>query len=494
MICVSIGRGRHQQVIKEHARLVEEGAKLVELRLDYIRRDVNLARLLENRDSEVVITCRRERDGGKWNRSEEDRMMILRTAIAEGVDYIDMEEDVAGVIPRFGKTKRIISHHDFNKTPDNLEDLHERLARLDADIVKIATMANNPHDNIRMLELVKNASVPTVGLCMGEIGMPTRIVGGKFGCPFTYATFHHERTLAPGQLSFHEMVNVYHYDKINAETEVYGVIADPVGHSHSPIIHNAIFRQLGMNRVYVPCRVPREHLDQFIDECPQLGIKGLSVTIPHKEAVIKKCSKVDGATAGIGAANTMVFRDGEILGFNTDYKASMECVDRAMGTSGEEGSLASKKALILGAGGVAKAIAFGLKRRGAEVKIAARSNVRAEPLAKKVGCELVPWEKRHSFAPNLLINGTPIGMHPNVDETPFSKRFLRGDMIVFDTVYNPEQTLLIKEAREKNCPVITGVEMFVRQASFQFKHFTGQEGPTDVMRDVLKRTIGPVKF
>src|SRR5690349_9979765 len=180
MICVSIGRGRHKHVIAEHRHLVSQGAKLVELRLDYINGEVNLKRLLADRPSPVVITCRRERDGGKWPGTEEQRLMLLRSAIAEGVEYVDLEDDIAGSIPRYGKTKRVISLHDFRRTPDNLEEIHARLASFDADIVKLATMANTPHDNLRILSLIKNSKVPTVGICMGDVGTPSRILAGKF--------------------------------------------------------------------------------------------------------------------------------------------------------------------------------------------------------------------------------------------------------------------------------------------------------------------------
>jgi len=205
MICVSIGRGRHRHAIAEYRHLVTQGAELVELRLDYINGEPNVRRLIGDRPCPVVITCRRDRDGGKWSGSEEQRMMLLRTAIAEGVEYVDLEDDIAGSIPRFGPTKRIISHHDFRKTPDDLEAIHSRICDLDADIAKICTMANNPHDNVRILRIVEQSEVPTVGMCMGDIGVPTRILAGKFGSPFTYATFHHERALAPGQLSFDQM-------------------------------------------------------------------------------------------------------------------------------------------------------------------------------------------------------------------------------------------------------------------------------------------------
>lgn len=195
MICVSIGRGRHRHVIAEHRHLVEQGARLVELRLDYINGEVNIKRLVTGRPCPVVITCRRPADGGKYVGSEEQRQLLLRTAISEGVEYVDLEQDIAAMIPRFGKTKRIVSYHDFRKTPDNLEELHGRLCELDPDVIKFAVMGNHPHDNLRVLKLSRQSKVPTMAVCMGDIGIPTRILAGKYGSPFTFATFHHERTL-----------------------------------------------------------------------------------------------------------------------------------------------------------------------------------------------------------------------------------------------------------------------------------------------------------
>ncbi|MBN2475388.1 MAG: shikimate dehydrogenase [Pirellulales bacterium] len=495
MICVSVGRGRQRHVIAEHKHLVSQGAQLVELRLDYINGEVNLKRLLNDRPCPVVVTCRRQRDGGKYSGSEEQRVMLLRTAIAEGVEYVDVEEDVAGSIPRFGSTKRIISVHDFRKTPSDLEVIHRRICKLDPDIVKICTMANHPQDNLRMLRLTRQSEVPTIGLCMGDIGTPTRVLAGRFGAPFSYATFHHERALAPGQLSYQQMTDIYHYDQINSETEVYGVIADPIGHSLSPLIHNAAFHHLNLNKVYVPIRVPREDLAEFLDEAPQLGIRGLSVTIPHKEETVKKLTEADGAVRGIGATNTVLW-DGDVTrGYNTDYRAAMESLERALSAKGQQGDpFRGKTALVLGAGGVGKAIAYGLIRREVKVVLTDAVAEHARELAKRFECRAVDWAVRHSVSPDLLLNCTPVGMHPNVDETPFDRHHLRPSMVVFDAVYNPENTLLIKEARSRNCQVVTGVEMFVRQACLQFELFTGQEGPAELMRDVIKRAIAAAKY
>jgi 3-dehydroquinate dehydratase / shikimate dehydrogenase len=480
-------------MIAEHKHLAEQGAKLVELRLDYIATPVNLRRLLPERPCPVVVTCRRDRDGGKWLKSEEDRLMLLRQAIAAGVEYVDLEDDVAGKIPRFGKTKRIVSYHNFHETPEDLDGLHARLAALDADIVKIATMAHSPRDNTRLLQLSRKAKIPTIALGMGEIGTPSRVLAAKFGSPLSYATFHAERNLAPGQLSFQQMRDMYRYEKIGPETEIYGVVADPVAHSLSPHIHNAAFAAANLNKVYLPFRVPQEHLKEFLEDCPTLGVKGLSVTIPHKEEVLPLLQVADDATKNIGACNTLAWKDGKLHGYNTDVRAAMASLDELFGGDESDSALKGKSVLLLGAGGASRAIAYGLTRRGADVFIASRTEQRAEELASRFGCRALPWNLRHSHRVDLIINGTPVGMHPNVDESPIDPRFFGLDMTVFDTVYNPEQTLLVKQAREAGCRTITGIDMFVGQAALQYKVFTGQAPPVDLMRSVVRRTISAVR-
>jgi len=483
-------------MLAEFAHLVEQGAELVELRLDYINSRVNIQRLLKDRPCATVITVRREQDGGKYTGDEDARLIMLREAIANGVEWVDLEDDIAGKIPRFGKTKRIVSFHSFRNTQENLRELHTRLKSLDADIVKIATMANQPHDNLRVLEMMQQSDCPTIGMCMGDIGTPSRILGPKFGAPFTYATFHHERALAPGQLSYDQMVNVYRHNSLTPETAVYGVVADPIGHSLSPQIHNAEFGALGIDGVYVPFRVPFDVLGQFMEDVTRLGIKGLSVTIPHKETIAKFLTKVDPAVKGIGAVNTVLFKGEEVLGYNTDYKAAMDCLENALGGAvppGTPSPLKDKKVLVLGAGGVARAVMYGLQRRGAKATIASRTRSRAQHLADSFGGKCVEWHARQMPA-DVLVNCTPVGMHPKRDETPFNKSNLKPTMIVFDTVYNPESTLLLKEARSHGCRAVSGVDMFVKQAKLQFFLFTGKEANEDRMRETLKRAIGPVKY
>ena len=498
MLCVTIARTRHKHAIAEHLQVAEAGGKLVELRLDYIGRSIDLARLLKNRPTAVVLTCRRKEDGGRWDRTEEERLMLLRSAIAMGVEYVDLEEDIAEKIPRYGKTKRIVSLHNFEGTPGNLESLHAGLAKLDADIVKIAVQANSFCDTIRMLQLMQSAAVPTIGISMGDYGTPSRILATRYGAPFTFCVFNTERKVAPGQLSFDQMKNIYRADTIDSETKLYGVVADPVAHSYSPLIHNASFFANNLNFRYIPFRVAPEELELFLAWCKEEGIGGLSVTIPHKQTILPLLNQAESAAQGIGACNTVVFannEDKELVGYNTDYRAAMDCLTEAMAKwTGSQEPFEKESVLILGAGGVSRAIGYGLAQRRASITVASRNRVASESLAKHLNCRWIDWEDRHTIEPKILVNGTPVGMFPDMDETPFQTNKLKGGTLVFDTVYNPEQTLFLKGARATGCPVISGLQMFVRQAAYQYRLFTGLEPPVDVMVKTLKKAISPVNY
>ena len=483
-------------MMAEHKHIVEQGAQLVELRLDYIRRPVDLKRLMAEMTSPIVATCRRREDQGLWQHSEADRVMLLRSAIANGVDYIDLEMDVASQIPRYGNTQRIVSYHNFEETPDNLEEIHHEMTKLDPDVIKVVTMANNPVDNISALRLCRDSEIPTVAFCMGEMGMISRILCGKFGAPFTYATFSEERPMAPGQLSFEVMENLYRYDDIDEKTEILGVIADPVAHSLSPQIHNAAIRKNELNMLYLPFRVPRESLGTFLSICPELGVRGLSVTIPHKERVLKSIDATSDEVAGIGAANTLVFTKKGVAGYNTDCEAAIESLRKGLDKKnpGEENVFKDRKVMLLGAGGVARAIAYGLLKEGAEVLICARDYKKSEALATALDCKSVDWIDRSKTECQALVNCTPVGMHPNMNDSPFDAEWFDKRSVVFDTVYNPEQTLFIKQAREADCLTVTGIDMFVSQAAKQFKLFTGTEPDMETIRFEIKRAISAAKY
>ncbi len=496
-ICATIGRGRHSAVLEEWQAAAAAGVELVELRLDCLRREADLKRLLKDRPTPVVITIRRAVDGGLWRGDEEKRQRLLREAIAVGVEYVDLEADIADSIPRFGRTLRIISLHNLKTIPEDLPALAKAMAAKKADIVKIAGLAHSVPAAMRMIDLMSQKTLPTIGIAMGTLGVFTRVLGVKYGAPLTYGAWNPERTFAPGMPTFAELHQDYLYELINADTEVYAVIGDPIAHSLSPAVHNPAFRQARLNKVLVPFHIPAGQLKESFEALEPLNLRGISVTIPHKEDVIGLLSASDKAVELTGACNTMV-RDeqNQWVGHNTDYRAAVDALERALGgaLAGGSSPLMDKQVLILGAGGVARAIAFGLSRRGAVVTITNRTPDRAQHLAEEVGCRTTPWENRVSTHCEILINCTAVGMHPDVDDSPMPSSGFRTGLVVFDSVYHPEQTLFLKLAQEHECTVVTGVDMFVRQASVQFEYYSGgKPAPMDLMRQVVKRKFSPVK-
>ncbi len=493
MICVTLGRTRHKQMLAEHANLAQRGAELVELRLDWISRTPRIGELLRNRPTPTVVTIRLPADGGRYSGTEEQRQTLLREAIASGVEYVDLEEALASKIRRYGKTKRIISYHNMEETPDDLEEIHERMCGLDADVVKVVTMANSPLDNVRLLNLVKNAKVPTVAFCMGEYGIISRLLCGKFGSPFTYCTFSKERVMAPGQLPFDEMKKLYRFDQINADTAVFGVLGDPVGHSWSPLLHNAAFKRQRLNAVYIPIRVSPEDFEQTLKAFDSIGVRGYSVTIPHKEAALAFAERSDESAKKIGAANTL-FKDskGRWCAVNTDLPAAMESLQLGLTAKGQP-DLNGQRVLILGAGGAARAIGLGVIQAGGVLLISNRSKERGMKLSEELGCQFVTWANRGAQNVDVIINCTPIGMFPEMAQSPYEQYWFKDGMIVFDTIYNPENTMFLREAREHRCHTVSGIEMFVRQAAAQFKYFTRHEVPLEEMRTTLRRGISPVR-
>jgi len=494
MICVVIARTRHKMMLAEMQEAVRRGAQLLELRLDFLAKPPDFKRLLADRSCPLVATVRRPADGGRWAGSEEGRRMLLRQAIVAGFDWVDVETDVADEIRRYKNVKRLVSYHNLHEVPGDLEAIYQKMCQQDPDVVKIAVTAQQPADNLRVLNLLKNAPKPTVTLCMGDMGGPSRVLAAKYGAAWAYAVFNKEYKVAPGILSFDDLVHVYRYDQVNAETQIFGVIGDPVGHSLSPLIHNAAFQQLGLNMVYVPFRVPRSQLPGFLKDFDRLPVKGYSVTIPHKEAAAALAHQQDDWVKVTGSANTLVREARGFAAYNTDARAALDSLLAELPTATQQKPqpLERKTVLILGAGGAARSLAQAVARAGGAVLIANRSPERATKIAAEVGGRTVDWLTRDKTPFDILINCTPVGMHPNVDDTPFPAPALRPGQVVMDTVYTPENTLLIKDARARGCQVRTGVDMFVRQAAMQFALFTGQEAPLELMHKLVKRALSPV--
>lgn len=493
-ICVVIGRTRHKMMQVEIQEAVKRGAQLIELRLDFLAKAPDFKRLIGSKPCPMIATVRRPLDGGRWSGDEDERLMLLRQAIVSGFDWVDLETDIIDGLRRFKDVKRIVSYHNFREVPENLEEIYETMCNQDADMVKIAVTAMHPTDNLRVLKLVQESKKPTIAFCMGDLGAPSRILSLRFGAPLIYAAFNKERGIAPGIPSFDELRKLYAVEKVNADTAIYGVIGDPVGHSLSPLVHNKAFQQVGVNAVYLPFRVPRGELPGFLKAFDTIPVQGYSVTIPHKENALALAKVTDDPVRWTSAANTLIRDSHGWRAYNTDFQALVDSLKANFppAPDGSPVTLSSRTILILGAGGIARAAAHALSREGAVLMIANRTHERAQRLAEEVGCRAIDWSARHSILADTLINCTSVGMHPNLDESPIHNSFLKPGLFVFDTIYTPENTLLVKEARERGCHVLTGVDLFVRQAALQFKLFTGREAPLEIMRTTVRRALSPI--
>ena len=455
-------------------------ADAAELRLDAMA-EFDLRRILASPPCPVIVTYRPRREGGLYDGPEKDRLAVLRHAARLGARYIDVEHDAISALGDVPPEKIIVSYHNHEETPADLARIHARLAKTGAAVVKVAAMANHILDTVPVLRILRDATVPTIALSMGGRGVLTRILAPKFGAHLTYAAADASPEAGPGQVSARDMRNLYRVGRIGSATEVYGVIADPVGHSMSPRIHNAAFAEIDYDAVYLPLWVEGDAA-AFVQAMREFDVNGYSVTIPHKQTVMAAADEMEPLAARIGAVNTLQRRgDGTLFATNTDWTAGVAAIEAVVG----EGWLQGKRALVVGAGGVGRAMAFGLNQRGGAVTLTDVDEPRAEALAAEVGVSQVPHADMTGEACDILLNCTPIGMHPKTDATAIPREMLRAGGVVYDAVYNPAETRLLREARDAGCRTVSGLDHFVRQAVEQFELWTHHAAPVETMRQVV---------
>ena len=473
------------------ARARALGADAVELRLDHLDRlptDEELAGLLAETPLETIVTCRPAREGGRYEGDEAARLGVLRRAAELGADWIDVEADVPPADRPAGRV--ILSRHDFAGCPTDLDDLAAALDASPADVSKVAFAADGPEDALRALDVLRAAKGPTFALAMGEPGLPSRILAAKFAAFGTFAALTPGAESAPGQPTLEELTGLYRFRHIGPDTAVFGVIGCPVAHSMSPAIHNAAFAAAGIDAVYLPLLIqPGEaNFRRFLDALlarPWMTWRGLSVTIPHKENALAYVGEARCAELArrIGAVNTITIDlDGSLRGDNTDYAGALDALCEGM-TVGRE-ALAARRVAVLGAGGAARALVAALRHYGADVAIYNRTVARAERLGDEFGCAAAGLDALGRLDAEIVINCSSVGMHPDVARSPL-ERIPPGVEVVFDTVYNPVETLLLRRARAAGCTCVTGVDMFVNQAVAQFQTWTARDAPRRVMRDVV---------
>ncbi|KAL1803835.1 bifunctional 3-dehydroquinate dehydratase/shikimate dehydrogenase, chloroplastic isoform X2 [Daucus carota subsp. sativus] len=503
LICAPLMADSAEEMVVLMNKAMSCGADLVEVRLDSLKRfdpprDVDY--LIKQCPLPILFTYRPRWEGGQYDGDEESRLEVLQLAMELGADYIDVELKAADKFNTLMRAKKpekcklIVSSHNYQYTP-SVEDLGNLVAVIQAsgaDIVKIATFALDITDVARIFQITVHSQVPIIALVMGERGLISRILCPKFGGYLTFGTLESGVVSAPGQPTITDLLNLYNFRQIGPDTKIYGIIGKPVGHSKSPILYNEAFRSAGFKGVYVHLLV--DDLQKFLGSYSSTDFAGFSCTIPHKESAVKCCDEVDSVAKSIGAVNCIVRRNnGKLFGCNTDYVGAISAIEDGLRgshlTDSAAGSpLAGKLFVVIGAGGAGKALAYGAKEKGARVVIANRTYDRARELADTVGGQALSLSDLNSFCPEddmVLANTTSIGMQPKIDESPISKEALKSYKLVFDAVYTPKITRLLKEADECGAKIVTGVEMFIGQAYEQYERFTGLPVPKELFRHIM---------
>jgi 3-dehydroquinate dehydratase/shikimate dehydrogenase len=460
----------------------------MELRLDWLRNDSERSRFLRwlkrnrSRGATFLATCRRREGGGKLRGSVKAELYWLAQAREAGCAWCDLEIETLRRMP--GKPlselglppKTLVSLHDFKRTPGKLKSL-DSAAYPDTTALKIAAQAHTIGESLRLLRLARRYP-SLVAVPMGEVGLPARVLALREGSALAYAPVG--EATAPGQVSLHALKHLYRAHQLTRRTRVYGVIGDPVGHSLSPLLHNTGFIAQKIDAVYLPFLV--KDLRDFLKAVPEFGIRGFSVTIPHKQSILNRLKEYDALAAKIGAVNTVVVRrDGSLFGCNTDYIGILRALEKKL-------ALRGSRVLIFGAGGVARAAAFALAQAGAYVGICARREKAALELAEAAGGDVVPRSALKSESFDAILNATPIGMHPHGGVSPLSPRELNC-RVVMDLINRPEKTELLKLAARKGIATVSGVEMFVPQGVAQWELWMGQRAPESIMRKAVLRAL-----
>jgi 3-dehydroquinate dehydratase / shikimate dehydrogenase len=488
-VCVAVVAATAAELF-EKAEAVVRDNPFIELRLDYLRQPASAFQRMRHfvdyhPQALLIATCRRAASGGKFRRSVAAQVELLLKAAACGSQFLDLELESAAALKSKDLDRLraaaavILSFHDFRATR-KLEETFQKMSALPADFYKVVSTAKSLSDNVVMMKFLEREGEKhsLIGLCMGEQGIISRVLGVRAGSILTFASATPGEETAPGQIAARTLRETYRIEHVDAATKVYGVAGDPVAHSLSPLMINTAFRRENVNGVYLALHATS--LPDLIACVRDIPLHGLSITMPYKQEIIRYLDNTDPLSEKVGACNTVVrTQDGKLYGYNTDVSGIVRPLEQRL-------HLAGAKVLVVGAGGGARAAVFGLKERGAEVFIMNRTSSAGQRLARQAHAKFINRTQMRGLQFDVIVNATPVGMNGKL--SPLDEKELNA-RVLFEMVYTPAETRLVKLARAKGLHVITGAEMFVQQGARQFEIWTGKPAPVEDMYRVVMAAL-----
>jgi 3-dehydroquinate dehydratase/shikimate dehydrogenase len=489
-VCVPVAGASAAEMVAKAETMVRDNSFL-EFRLDYLRNPglalPQVRRFLSYHPGVVAIaTCRRGVNGGKFRGSLAAELDVLTKAAAHGCQLVDLELQSASAMKPAdlerlrGRASLILSFHDFQATR-KIEQTFAKMQQFAADYYKIVTTATTLFDNVLMMKFLMQTrnTHSVIGVCMGEQGIISRVLGLRAGSVWTFAAASPGEETAPGMITAKLLRDVYRIEQVDAATKVYGVAGDPVSHSLSPQMMNAGFRRENVNAVYLALHA--KTLPDLLKCVHEIPIHGLSVTMPYKQQIVEHLDNSDALTQKTGACNTVVrAQDGKLYGFNTDVAGIVQPVEQRLNLNGAP-------VLVLGAGGAARAAVFGLKARGAEVYILNRTAAPAQKLARQAKAKVIKRGDLKKLSFDVIINATPVGMG-NGKASPLNENEIKAKFVM-DMVYGEVETRFLRLARAQGASVIPGWEMFVYQGARQFEIWTGKPAPLSEMQNEVQSAL-----
>ncbi len=454
----------------------------LEIRLDAIGH-LDIFDMFGSIPAKMIAACRRKEDGGIFRGKEAERILILEKSIQSGhFDLVDVEMGTAAVdlIKKYKNQKFIVSYHNIEQTPDPINDIYKELTDISGGyFYKLVPYARSISDNLKIKKILqksRSSGIPLISFCMGARGILSRIFSICWGSKAVYASLFRGATTAPGQLAYMEMESFYRSGKIDASAKIFAVVGKPLGHTLSPAVHNAAYHSMNLNYVCIPLEI--DSPDEVLTPYESIDLAGIAVTAPFKEKVIPYLDALDKKAIDAGAVNTIIQKNRKLIGYNTDHRAFLDELEEHAGLS--------KRIVVLGDGGVASAVCFALHEERKAFAISSRNEKKGRALADRFQAYWHPLEEIENMEYDLLVNCTTVGMSPHIQDSPVKEEWLKGKM-VFDLIYHPPETTLMKFAKKRGMKAIGGQGMFLRQAAAQFKLLTSKDAPIEAMRNALLR-------
>jgi 3-dehydroquinate dehydratase/shikimate dehydrogenase len=486
MICISITAPSNRFAVVDMYNAAPQ-CDLMELRLDRLEHAPDLTLLMEMRQKPVLVSCRRKRDGGNWEGSEEQRLMLLRQAMADGADYVELELDIAGKVPRYGKSKRVISVTSVDKPMRHAEDYYAKALKLDADVVKLTGPTNTLEEAWPMLRVLSKREVPCVAVGIGEPGLTLSILGRKLKSPWLYAALEQGMEAHPGQATVSELRDIFHYESIKSRTPMLGVSGFNPRQKLAICLLNGAFRHLGLDLRCLPMEIG--NLSKFEKLMGALQVESVILDVEHRSKILEVVTKLEESAKQCRQADLLLKQEDGWHGYNTVWRSAVRALeDRLRAKTGEEKPLEGRTVLIGGADATARAVAYGIMQRGALIIVTSHDEDRAVLLAQMYQCRYLPATHIYSAYADCVVCLEEDQMPDDPEDLPkplIETSYIRPTLTVMDLRNIPEDTSLVAEARIRKSTLVEPLDIFMEQLRQQIRGITDKQVTLELMRSWL---------